>query len=140
LYGYVYNPAACIDPWGLDSWSDILVALGIPQPLGLTNPHSHHIVFKGVFNDIRGIPVRNSQAILQRFNIDVINDTSNLMWASNIKDVHTAINAQKIYDRLSAVEKELTLQLDQGVITPAQAQASMKEELQRAGQDTFSCY
>ncbi len=139
LYGYVGDPCGQTDALGL-SWSDVLRALNIPMPPGLTNPHGHHIVFKGEFlNDARGIPVSASQAILKRFNID-INDPANLMWASNTTGVHTVENAQKILDRLEAMEKKLNNELKEGLITPEQAQQRMKQELQSAGQDVFSCY
>ena len=139
LYGYVWDTNIQVDETGL-SWSDVLRALGIPQPDGLTNPHGHHIVFKGDFaNDLRGIPVKASQEILRRFNID-INDPANLMWASNTSGVHTAENAQKILDRLSAMEKKLNSELADGLITPEQAQQRMRQELQSAGKDVFSCY
>ena len=140
LYGYVYNTLGEIDPFGLKSWSEILRELNIPMPKGLFNPHGHHIVFKGDFvNDIRGIPVRASQQILARFNID-INDPANLMWASNTSGVHTFENATKIFSRLEKMEAKLMAELDQGIITPEMAQARMKQELQSAGHDVFSCY
>lgn len=83
LYGYVYNTNVQVDELGL-SWSDFLRALGIIQPEGLTNPHGHHIVFKGQFRRKRGVYVGESQAILKYFNID-INDPANLMWAQILK-------------------------------------------------------
>ncbi len=42
----------------------------------------------GMKEGLRGVYVRESQAILARFGID-INDPANLMWASNTKGVHT---------------------------------------------------
>ena len=93
LYGYVYNTLGEIDPFGLKSWSEILRELNIPMPKGLFNPHGHHIVFKGSFKGLRGVYVRESQAILAKFGID-INDLANLMWASNTKGVHTTANAK----------------------------------------------
>ena len=139
LYGYVCDTNIQIDELGL-SWSDVLKNLGIVQPEGLTKPHGHHIVFKGNFdNDIRGIPVKASQAILERFNID-INDPANLMWASNTKGVHTFENAQMVLERLESMEKKLNNELADGLISPELAQQRMKQELQSVGKDVFSCY
>lgn len=139
LYGYVVNPGNEIDSLGL-SWSDVLRALGIPMPSGLTNPHGHHIVFKGAFlNDIRGPIVSQSQAILERFGIG-INDPANLMWASNVSNVHTVENAQAILERLQKAEARLNEGISEGTLTFKQAQAQMKDELQNAGKDVFSRY
>lgn len=110
------------------------------MPDGITNPHGHHIVFKGLFlNDMRGPIVSQSQAILERFGIG-INDSANLMWASNVSGVHTDENAQAILDRLLKKEAELLDGLDNGTLTFKQAQDQMKAELQNAGQDVFSRY
>lgn len=54
--------------------------------------------------------------------------------------VHTTENAKRIFDRLKAMETTLKDQLEQGLITPDQAQKTMKQELQSAGQDVFSRY
>ncbi|MBD5465423.1 MAG: hypothetical protein HDR22_06340 [Lachnospiraceae bacterium] len=140
IYGYVDNPSNEIDLLGLSlSWSDFLIALGIPKPTGLTRPHGHHIVFKGNFSNKIAIPVSASKEILEHFKID-INDPANLMWASNIEGVHTEINAQKVLARLKAMETKLNQKLEQNKITFKQAQAEMKEELQRTGKDVFLCY
>ena len=138
LYGYITNPCNEIDILGL-SWSDFLRSLDVPQPDGLINPHGHHIVFKGVFKGKRGIYVSESKAILKAFKID-INDPANLMWASNTKGVHTGANAKKILERLKKMDSELSAQLEKKAITFEKAQEKMKQELQSAGQDVFSCY
>ena len=140
LYGYVRDSNIDVDVFGLKkSYSKILRKLGIPMPEGLTYPHGHHIVFKGFFNDSRGKYVSQSQAILKHFNID-IDDPANLMWASNVEGVHTAANAELIYNRLKEMEIKLDGQLSRGLITVDEAQAAMKQELQSAGKDVFACY
>ena len=138
LYGYVYNTNVQVDELGL-SWSDFLRALGITQPGGLTNPHGHHIVFKGQFRGKRGVYVGKSQAILKYFNID-INDPANLMWASNTKGVHTTSNAKLVSERLKSMQAELTAQIDSGKMSFEQARSAMKKELQNIGDDVFSHY
>ncbi len=138
LYGYVWDTNVQVDETGL-SWSDFLRALGIVQPNGLTNPHGHHIVFKGQFKGKRGIYVSESQAILKYFNID-INDPANLMWASNTKGVHTTKNAKLVLDRLKTMQTKLATQLENGAMSFEQAQSAMKKELQVIGDDVFSCY
>ena len=74
LYGYVKNPQDNIDPLGL-KWSRKLRNAGINDPGGLTNPHGHHIVFKGDFTgDARGPFVNHSKGILAKYGIDPVND------------------------------------------------------------------
>ncbi len=139
LYGYVVNPGNEIDSLGL-SWSDVLRELEVLMPDGLTRPHGHHIVFKGFFlNDSRGPIVRQSRAILERFGIG-INDPANLMWASNVSNVHTVENAQAILEKLQSAEARLNEGISQGTLSFEQAQAQMKNELQSAGKDVFSRY
>lgn len=105
----------------------------------MTNPHGHHIVFKGQFRGKRGVYVGKSQAILKYFNID-INDPANLMWASNTKGVHTTSNAKLVSERLKSMQAELTAQIDSGKMSFEQARSAMKKELQNIGDDVFSHY
>ena len=133
----VYNILSKVDPYGLDSWSDMLRNWNVPQPSGLVNAYGHHIVFKGNFKGMRGQYVQESRAILQKFGID-INDRANLMWASNTTGVHTTINAKKVRDCLLKIEKELS---EKKILVGTQlATDEMKKGLQQAGQDIFSCY
>ena len=48
--------------------------------------------------------------------------------------------AEKILDRLKAMQTELNQQIELGLITADEAQEKMKQELQNAGQDVFSRY
>ena len=139
LYGYVSDSNIGVDLFGLESWSDVLRKLGIPIPDGLTNAHGHHIVFKGVFRGKKAQYIRQSKQILVRFGIG-INDPANLMWASNVKGVHTVDNAKLIYNRLKEMEIKLDDQLSRGLITVDEAQSAMKQELQSAGKDVFAHY
>ncbi|QPQ30167.1 RHS repeat-associated core domain-containing protein [Lysinibacillus sp. JNUCC 51] len=139
LYGYIRDSNIEVDPLGLTNWSAFLRALNIPQPPGLTNPHGHHIVFKGVFKDKRGIYVKISQGILDVYKIG-INDPSNLMWASNTKGVHTEANAKKVAEALMEKHKELLPQLSGEAEAFKNAQKQMKEHLQKVGEKVFSCY
>lgn len=136
LYGYVNNTLDEVDPWGLKSWSEVLRRLGIPMPTGLTNPHGHHIVFKGKFLGMKGVYVRESQELLARFGIS-INDPANLMWASNTKGVHTKVNAKMVRDRLVAIEKTLS---KEGILGTELAKERMEKGLQEIGQDIFAHY
>ena len=45
-----------------------------------------------------------------------------------------------ILERLESMEKKLNSELADGLISPELAQQRMKEELQSAGKDVFSCY
>lgn len=85
---------------------------------------------------MRGTYVRESQAILARFRID-INDPANLMWASNTKGVHTTANAKAVRDCLLKIEQELSAK---GILGTELATKEMKRGLQKTGQDIFSCY
>ncbi|MEZ2661712.1 RHS repeat-associated core domain-containing protein [Aneurinibacillus aneurinilyticus] len=139
LYGYIRDSNIEVDPLGLTNWSAFLRALNISQPPELTNPHGHHIVFKGVFKDKRGVYVKISQGILDKYKID-INDPSNLMWASNTKGVHTEENAKKVAEALMEKHKELLPQLTGEADTFKNAQKQMKEHLQKVGEKVFGCY
>ncbi|SHL81587.1 RHS repeat-associated core domain-containing protein [Anaerocolumna jejuensis DSM 15929] len=138
IYGYVGDPNGWLDPFGLTNWSDVLRNLGVEQPQGLTNPHGHHIVFKGEFKNspiMRGI-IKKSREILGNFDIE-INDSSNLMWASNGNGTHTIVNAKKVNIALSEAQDDILKKVAEGSISHEQAQAMMKEKLQETGQKVF---
>ena len=140
LYGYVSNTNIWVDPLGLINWSDILRKSGIPMPPGLTNPHGHHIVFKGFFKGEKGQIIKESKKILEKYNIDVVHDRSNLMWASNTEGVHTKANAKKVLRGLQRVDKVLQNRMAKGLINETVAQAMMKDKLQSIGKIVFCKY
>uniref|UniRef100_UPI0009B8F4FA RHS repeat domain-containing protein n=2 Tax=Lysinibacillus TaxID=400634 RepID=UPI0009B8F4FA len=138
LYGYVCDPNLWIDPLGLINWGGLLINAGINKPEDLIKPHGHHIVFKGSFaRDARGPVVSASQQILRNYGIDVERNLANLMWASNIKGVHTLENAEKVLKNLKRVDKVLQSRISRGVITDSKAQEIMEEKLQFIGKKVF---
>ena len=136
LYAYAPNPIIWVDPLGLASWKDKLVACGVPQPDGMTNPHGHHIIFKGEYRTqprMRAALAR-SRAIAARYKIDPVNDLRTLMHAENVG--HTPENAEKIADKLEAADKKFQKEgLDPDC--PC-TQAAMIGEIQKAGAEVFT--
>ncbi|WET42272.1 RHS repeat domain-containing protein [Citrobacter enshiensis] len=140
LYGYVKNPQNIVDPLGL-SWLGKLRSAGKSDPCGLTNPHGHHIVFKGDFTgDPRGPFVNHSKNILAKYGIDPVNDIANLMWASNIEGVHTTDNARSVALKLTQADLDISDRLDKGLICKIRAAKEMREALQNIGLDVFGGY
>lgn len=136
LFAYAPNPIMWVDPLGLTSWTDKLVACGVPQPTGMSNPHGHHIIFKGEYKlqpRMRAALAR-SRAIAARYNIDPVNDMRTLMHAENAG--HTPENAEKIADKLEAADKKFQAQgLDPNC--PC-TQVLMIAEIQKAGTEVFT--
>jgi RHS repeat-associated protein len=135
LYAYAPNPIMWVDPLGLTSWTDKLVACGVPQPAGMTNPHGHHIIFKGEYknNPPMQAALARSRAIAARYNIDPVNDMRTLMHAENAG--HTVPNAEKVADKLEAADKKFRKKgLDPNC--PC-TQALMIAEIQKAGAKIF---
>lgn len=107
LFAYAQNTIMWVDPLGLASWTDQLIACGVPQPAGMTNPHGHHIIFKGKYK--KNAPMRaalkRSRAIAKRYGIDAVSAKGGtLMHAENAG--HSVANAEKIADKLEAADKK----------------------------------
>jgi RHS repeat-associated protein len=107
LFAYTPNPIMWVDPLGLVSWTDQLVACGVPQPAGMNNPHGHHIIFKGKYK--KSAPMRaalaRSRAIAKKYGIDAVSAKGGtLMHAENAG--HSVENAEKIADKLEAADKK----------------------------------
>ncbi len=137
LFAYTPNPIMWVDPLGLASWTDKLVACGVPQPAGITRPHGHHIIFKGEYKTkprMRAALAR-SRAIAARYNIDPVSASGGtLMHAPNAG--HSYENAEKIADKLEAADKEFRKKgLDPDC--PC-TQALMIAEIQKAGAEVFT--
>lgn len=136
LFAYTPNPIMWMDPLGLTSWTDKLVACGVPQPAGMSNPHGHHIIFKGEYKTqprMRAALAR-SRAIAAKYNIDPVNDMRALMHAENAG--HSAENAEKVADKLEAADKKFQAQgLDPNC--PC-TQTKMFAEIQKAGAEVFT--
>ncbi len=138
LYGYVCDPNLWVDPLGLTNWGELLIKAGKDKPEDMVRPHGHHIVFKGSFaRDARGPVVAASQQLLRSYGIDVERNLSNLMWASNIKGVHTLENAEKVLKNLKRVDKVLQSRITSGLINESKAQKIMEDKLQFIGKKVF---
>ena len=146
LYEYVPNPVGWIDPFGLSSWLDKAISYGHSIPIGMKNAHGHHIVFKGSYlsNRTDHIAIRaqlqRSKAILQKYNIDVLNSRANLMIAPNTSEVHSPENAKKVAEQLTLADKRISAKLCAGKITRQQAQLEMENALQQIGKRVFGHY
>ncbi len=108
LFVYAQNTIMWVDPLGLASWTDQLVACGVPQPAGMNNPHGHHIIFKGKYK--KNAPMRaalkRSRAIAKKYGIDAVSAKGGtLMHAENAG--HSVENAEKIADKLEAADRKL---------------------------------
>jgi RHS repeat-associated protein len=136
LYAYAPNPIIWVDPLGLTSWTDKLVACGVPQPAGMNRPHGHHIIFKGEYknNPAMQAALTRSRAIAARYNIDPVNDMRALMHAENAG--HSVENAEKVADKLEAADKKLR---DEGKDPNCPCtQTLMFAEIQKAGTEVFT--
>jgi len=136
LFAYAPNPIMWMDPLGLTSWTDKLVACGVPQPSGMTNPHGHHIIFKGKYANQPKMQaaLARSRAIAARYNIDPVNDMRTLMHAENAG--HSVENAEKVADKLEAADKKFR---EQGLDPNCPCtQTLMIAEIQKAGAEVFT--
>ncbi|QIH76136.1 hypothetical protein GTN31_07155 [Macrococcoides canis] len=81
-------------------------------PEWMVRPHAHHIIYKrGLGLEQRRLSKRG-QEILRHYGIDPIKGPENLVWAPNIKGLHTAENLRKIVDELDAAHKNGTTKKD----------------------------
>ncbi|EOD3498798.1 RHS repeat-associated core domain-containing protein [Cronobacter malonaticus] len=143
LYQYAPNPLVWVDPLGLASrsWLAKALANGHVIPAGMTNPHGHHIVFKGQYQGTSLAPhLSRSKAILKRYGIDPVNDPANLMIANNGEGVHTEKNAKKVADALVKADKEIKEISKCKKLTGSDRTNLLKQKLQEIGHDVFGGY
>ncbi|MFD1801384.1 Rhs-family protein [Mixta tenebrionis] len=81
-----------------------------------------------------------SKNILGKYDIDPVNDLSNLMWASNVEGVHTTENAKKVALELVKADKEIGADLESGKINKKCAKSKMQTRLQSIGKSVFGGY
>lgn len=74
----------------------------------MTNPHAHHIVFKGEFSRSPRMQavLERSRNVLKKYEIDAVHDTSALMWAENRG--HSIANATQVANKLEAADRVIT--------------------------------
>jgi RHS repeat-associated protein len=137
-HGYVHNPTTWVDPLGLmacsEDWKKYYAKQsGTEPPESMTNPHAHHIVFKGEFSRSPGMQAAlgRSRAVLAKYDIDPVYDKDALMWAEN--QGHSITNAEAVATKLEAADKAIS----EENLPPDQATQQMKAALQRIGQEVF---
>lgn len=93
----------------------------------MERPHAHHIVFKGEFARSPAMQkaLERSRAVLSKYKIDPVHDTSAMMWAEN--QGHTIANARMVASKLEAADKVIMAQ----DMSFSKAVAAMKGELQK---------
>lgn len=90
------------------SFNSILTSAVGPAPVGMFDPHAHHILFYRGNGGAQRELVAEGQAILRSVGIDPIFGTENLVWAPNhVTDQHAIDALQPVVDTLRKV-------LDQG--------------------------
>ena len=148
LYQFAPNAQVWIAPFGLASWKDIVTSHGVSPKPHIHATHGHHIIFKGAFSKnplMRGI-LDQSIAIANKYNIplnfDIENTVgrSNLMLASNGKltrVVHSVQNARNVLRHLQAADKRVTEWMARGLMSKADADKYMADELLRIGGKVF---
>ncbi|NBA84058.1 type IV secretion protein Rhs, partial [Pseudomonas putida] len=137
FYGYASNPISWVDPWGLcadKDWGAYYSSrTGTRPPVTMERPHAHHIVFKGEFARSPAMQkaLERSRAVLSKYKIDPVHDTSAMMWAEN--QGHTIANARMVASKLEAADKVIMAQ----DMSFSKAVAAMKGELQKIGVEVF---
>lgn len=137
FYGYASNPVSWVDPWGLcadKDWGAYYSSrTGTRPPVTMERPHAHHIVFKGEFARSPAMQkaLERSRAVLSKYKIDPVHDTSAMMWAEN--QGHTIANARMVASKLEAADKVIMAQ----DMSFSKAVAAMKGELQKIGVEVF---
>ncbi|QTQ07258.1 AHH domain-containing protein [Macrococcoides canis] len=72
-------------------------------PEWMVRPHAHHIIYKRGLGLKQRRLSKRGQEILRHYGIDPIKGPENLVWAPNVKGLHTAENLEKIVDELERV-------------------------------------
>ncbi|UBH21469.1 AHH domain-containing protein [Macrococcus armenti] len=75
-------------------------------PEWMVRPHAHHIIYKRGLGLKQRRLSKRGQEILRHYGIDPIKGPENLVWAPNVKGLHTAENLEKIVDELERVYLE----------------------------------
>ena len=137
-HAYVHDPLLWIDPTGLagcrSNWKAWFARkTGTKPPVGMPDPHAHHIVFKGDFarSPKMQAALARSRAVMEKYGIDPVNDPDALMWAPN--QAHSVANAKSVASRLEAADARIAQQN----LSPTSATRQMKNELQQIGKDIF---
>ncbi|WDE99476.1 AHH domain-containing protein [Lentisphaera profundi] len=78
-------------------WADLTEKHHGSAPQGMIRPHGHHKVFKKGIGKKMQRYAKKSQEILEKYGIDWKKGKDNLMWASNVKGVHTTDVAKQVY-------------------------------------------
>ena len=74
-------------------------------PIGMNDPHAHHILFKEGRGDAQKALVVEGQALLRRFGIDPIYGAENMTWAPmRVRQQHGIESLQNVVNRLNEVE------------------------------------
>ncbi|MCU7556149.1 polymorphic toxin-type HINT domain-containing protein [Macrococcus capreoli] len=81
-------------------------------PEWMIRPHAHHIIYKRGFGLEQRRLSKRGQEILRHYGIDPIKGPENLVWAPNIKGLHTAENLRKIVEELDVAHKNGTTKKD----------------------------
>ena len=74
-------------------------------PEWMVRPHAHHIIYKRGLGLKQRRLSKRGQEILRYYGIDPIKGPENLVWASNVKGLHTVENLEKIVDELEMAHK-----------------------------------
>ena len=73
-------------------------------PAGIFDPHAHHILFKDGIGLAQKVLVRQGQALLRQFDIDLIYGLENLVWAPNhVVGQHSGATLRHTVDTLRQV-------------------------------------
>lgn len=141
VYSYAHNPIIFIDPLGLVNWTAIAKGCGRTDPGDISDPHGHHIVFKGAYtrSEKMSDQLIESRMLLSKYGIS-INDCSNLMIASKGTGVHTIANAEEVKSKLKAKDIQLQEQINCDKLTQIEANEKMKDYLQIVGNEVFGGY
>lgn len=108
-FQYAPNPLMWIDPCGLARCRlspEDKKKLGAP-PLGMENPHYHHIVRENApknWSQESRQHILDSQKILEKYNIGLNDDIRNFTWAQNGGGLHTQESARKVAELLKAAD------------------------------------
>ena len=77
-----------------------------PSPVGMFDPHAHHILFKEGNGVAQKALVQEGQALLRRYDIDPIYGLENLTWAPNrVSAQHDVVALRNVVDSLKQVEQ-----------------------------------
>jgi hypothetical protein len=82
----------------------VLRDAGIEPPVGMRQPHAHHVVYENGIGKAQQALVKEGQDILRRNGIDPTKGLENLVWAPNAKGQHTLANLRAVVDELKVAD------------------------------------